>query len=38
MERSLNFEGVTSHLILKAKQLNDQIEKNIMSTLHKERK
>ena len=26
MERSLNFEGIMSHLILKAKQSNDQIE------------
>ena len=27
MERRLNFEGVTSHRILKAKQSNDLIEK-----------
>ena len=27
MERRLNFEGMISHLILKAKQSNDQIRK-----------
>ena len=30
MERSLNFEGVTSHLIVEAKQSNDQVDKNII--------
>ena len=41
MKRRLNFEGVTSNLVLKANQSNDQIEKkkkkkkkNIMSRLH----
>ena len=34
MERRLNFEGIISHLSLKAKQSNDQIGKT-MSTLHK---
>ena len=33
MECRLNFEGVASHIILKAKQSNDQIEN--MPTLHK---
>ena len=27
MERRLNFDGVASHIILKAKQSDDQIEK-----------
>ena len=35
MERRLNFEGMISHLFLKAKQPNDQIGKNTMSTIHK---
>ena len=35
MERRLNFEGMVSHLFLKAKQPNDQIGKNTMPTLHK---
>ena len=35
MERRLNFEGMISHLFLKAKQPNDQIGKNTMHTLHK---
>ena len=35
MLRRLNFEGMISHLFLKAKRPNDQIEKNTMPTLHK---
>ena len=35
MERRRNFEGMISHLFLKAKQPNDQIGKNTMPTLHK---
>ena len=34
MERKLNFEGVISHLMLIAKQSNDQIG-NTMPILHK---
>ena len=35
MERRLNFEGMISHLFLKAIQPNGQIRKNTMTTLHK---